>query len=197
MVMWMVTHSRFLILGTFVKRLLSQWIEFELMQNFVRLLFFLIFDILAKVKPSQIDWFFLVTRRRTCRVRNTCYGIQGVHVGDPMLHIVNAEPLILSNSAFATQIACNTHIWRSLGNVLSEDVFIRWERRFILCIHRPARFEPDRLTLIFELRVKDLKRGVCVVSLSLKATICQKWEYLELISHNELSVVEVENVVMR
>ena len=186
-----------LFLSTFVNRLLTQRIKFKLMKNFERLLFLLIFQIVAVVKPSQINLFFLVTCWRSCWIGYICYRLQGVHVGDPMLHTVHAESWVLSDRAFATQIARNTHILYFLGYVLPEDVFIRGSSRSALYIHRSVRFEPDCLALIFELRVENLKCRVCVVSWSLQASISQKGEHLELLTNNELSVVEVENVVMR
>ena len=188
------TH-RPLITGTFVDSLLSQWVEFELMENFVALLLLLIFKVLAIIKPSQIDYFFL-TAWWTCRLRHICNGFQRVYMGNPMLHIVNAEPRVVSDWAVATQIASNTHIICSLRDVLSEDVFIRRDRRSAFHTHWSARSEPYWWALIFELRVKKLKRSVCVVSLSLKASICQKGKYLELLTNNELVIVEIESVVI-
>ena len=189
--MVVVWVARPFFLSTFVNRLLTQRIKFKLVQNFVRLLFLRIFDVMAEVKPSQIDWFFLVTWWWTCRVGQIWDGFQGVHVGDPVLHIVHAEPIVLSNCAFATQVACNTHIWCLLRDILSEDVFIWGSRRSTPHLDRSVRFKPDRRTFIFELRVKELKRRVCVVSWSLKASIGQKGEDLELLTNDKLSVIEV------
>ena len=166
------------------------------MKNFVRLFFLLVLKILAKVKPSQIDWFLIATWRRACRVVTISYCFQRVYMSNSVLHIVHAEPRVIPNWAFATQIASNTHILRSLGDILPEDVLIRGNRRSALDTHRSARFESDRRALIFELRVKELKWSECVVSWSLTASIGQKREHLELLTDNELIIVEIENVVM-
>ena len=118
-------------------------------------------------------------------------------MSDSVLHTVRTEPRVIPNCALATQIASNTYILRSLGDILSEDVLIRGSRRSALDSHRSARFEPDRWALIFELRVKELKWSECVVSCILTASISQKREHLELLTNNELIIVEIENVVMR
>ena len=65
---WVIKASHVVVMlgwwiaGTFVDSLLTQRIEFELMEHLERLFFLLIFQVLAIVKPSQIDFFFLCVR---------------------------------------------------------------------------------------------------------------------------------------
>ena len=168
------------------------------MKNFVRRLFFLlVFKILVIVKLSQIDWFLTTSWRRADPILSICKCFQRVYMSDSVLQTVNAEPRVIPDCALATKITSNTHILNSLGDILSEDVLIRGSRRSALDSYRSARFESDRRALIFELRVKELKWSECVVSWSLTASISQKREHLELLTNNELIIVEIKNVVMR
>ena len=116
-------------------------------------------------------------------------------MGNPMLHAVEGEPGVVTNGAISTQVASNTHILCPLRDVLPEDVFVGRGLRSALHSDRSVRFDPDCLALIFELRVKELEIRVCVVSLSLKASIRQEREHLELLTNYELPVVKVKSEV--